>query len=187
MRYGFLFSVLLILLLGIIFLNEFFKSKTVIENVPMKESVKTILLTSPSFQNNSVIPAKFTCKGENINPELKISDIPAETKSLVLVMDDPDAPSGDWVHWLKWNIPSETEAIVEGVEPVGVSGKGSGGNLIYKGPCPPSGTHRYFFKIYALDTELSLTEGSNKASLLKVMAGHIIGQGELVGLFSSKN
>jgi hypothetical protein len=132
------------------------------------------------------MPARFTCDGENINPSLEISGVPNEANSLALIMDDPDAPGGTWVHWVKWNIPPKTRMIGEGQEPAGVSGKGSGGKLSYAGPCPPSGTHRYFFKIYALDTELNLAEGATKENVLNALAGHIVGEGELVGLYSRK-
>lgn len=149
-----------------------------------KISMQTIKLTSPSFENNTTIPARFTCDGENVNPPLGIGKAPSDTKSLTLIMDDPDAPVGVWDHWIKFNIPPDTKVIEEDREPEGISGKGSGGNLSYQGPCPPSGVHHYIFKIYALDTALALPEGSSKAAVESAMSEHILGKGELVGFYS---
>ena len=144
----------------------------------------TFNIFSPAFESGQKIPSKHTCDGDDMSPPLHIEGVPSEANSLALIMDDPDAPSGMWVHWVKWNIPVETADIGEGTEPMGVPGNGSGGNTYYKGPCPPSGTHRYFFKLYALDTVLSIHEGATKDELLKVMEGHIIDEAELVGLYS---
>ena len=149
-----------------------------------------ITLTSSAFTQGGPIPARYTCDdthpaAEGISPPLTIGPVPAGTKSLALIMHDPDAPMKEgWTHWVKWNIPQDTKVIREGEEPAGISGKGSGGELTYKGPCPPEGTHRYFFMVYALDTELSLASGSNKTELEWAMQGHTIGKGELVGLYS---
>lgn len=147
--------------------------------------MQKIQISSPAFENQGLMPAKFTCDGPNASPPLSISGVPAGTKSLALIMHDPDAPvKGGWTHWMKWNIPPDTETVGEGEEPAGVPGKGSGGNLSYQGPCPPSGIHRYFFKIYALDVLLDLPAGADKNHLEQTMAGHITGQGELVGLYA---
>jgi hypothetical protein len=138
-------------------------------------------ITSPEFKNNSYIPKKFTCEGEDINPALIIEDIPEETKSLALVMDDPDAPMGTWVHWVVFDIP-----VVSKIEENSVPGRlgiTNSGRRDYHGPCPPSGTHRYFFKIYALDTVLNLAEGISKGALEKAMQGHILDQAQLIGLY----
>ena len=140
-------------------------------------------LTSPSFENNQEMPSEFTCDGPNVLPELNIEEIPENTKSLALIMDDPDAPGGTWVHWVVWNIPQETKVIQKGTEPQGIQGTTSFGRLEYGGPCPPSGTHRYFFKLYALDTSLDLKQGSNKAALEQAMDGRIIEKAELIGLY----
>jgi Raf kinase inhibitor-like YbhB/YbcL family protein len=147
----------------------------------------TLTLKSKVFEDNAMIPAKYTCDGENIIPSLEISGIPPETKSLVLIMDDPDAPMGTFVHWVKWNIPTTTSEIKENTEPSGISGKGGSGKLTYIGPCPPSGVHHYHFKLYALDTTLSLPEGSNKQKVEQAMNGHIINQAELIGLYKKQN
>jgi Raf kinase inhibitor-like YbhB/YbcL family protein len=143
-------------------------------------------LTSPAFNHNDEMPSEYTCDGSNINPELRIANIPQNTKSLALIMDDPDAPMGTWVHWVVWNIPAETKAISKANEPEGIQGTTSFQDKGYGGPCPPTGTHRYFFKLYALDSTLSLQEGSDKASLERAMDGHIIEKAELVGLYRRK-
>ncbi len=149
--------------------------------------MQTIKLTSSAFENNAAMPARFTCDGEGVNPPLEISGVPTGTKSLALVLHDPDAPvAGGWTHWVKWNIPPETKIIDEGREPSGVVGAGSGNSRSYQGPCPPSGTHRYFFKIYALDTMLNLPAGASKNQLEQAMEGHILGTGELIGLYATQ-
>ena len=143
-------------------------------------------LTSSAFVNNGAIPSEFTCDSSNIAPQLAISDVPKNTKSLALIMDDPDAVIGTFVHWVVWNIPPDTKQIQKGTEPNGILGKGGSGKLGYIGPCPPSGTHRYFFKLYALDTQLDLGEGSAKNYLEKAMQGHIIEKTELIGLYKRR-
>lgn len=143
---------------------------------------ETMKLVSPSFGHNQMIPEKFTCQGEDINPELNIAGIPVETKSLALMMDDPDAPMGTWVHWVVFDIPVATAQIQENSIP-GKQGYNDFQRNDYGGPCPPSGTHRYFFKLYALDTILNLKEGIRKQELEKAMEGHILAKAELIGLY----
>lgn len=144
-------------------------------------------LSSPAFQNNQLIPSKYTCDGDNISLPLEISEVPANTLSLVLINNDPDAPGGDWVHWLVWNIEPATKDLAENSVPTGaVEGITSFGRPGYGGPCPPSGTHRYFFKLYALDIKLDISTNSNKASLEAMMKNHILGQAELIGLYGRK-
>nr|MDO8132980.1 YbhB/YbcL family Raf kinase inhibitor-like protein [Candidatus Njordarchaeum guaymaensis] len=138
-------------------------------------------MTSPAFENKGSIPSKYTCDGRDVNPPLKIEDIPKETQSLVLIVDDPDAPAGTFDHWIVWNIPP-TERIEENSVP-GTEGLNDLRKHSYGGPCPPSGTHRYFFKVYALDTKLSLNPNSRKRDLEKAMTGHILAKGELIGLY----
>jgi len=139
------------------------------------------------FSNNQALPGKFTCDGENVNPELNISGVPKEAKSLSLIVDDPDAPSGDFVHWVIWNIGAETAQIKENSLPAGaVAGKNDFGKNEYGGPCPPSGTHRYQFKVYALDTKLDLTANAGKQELLAAMNGHILSQAMLVGNYGKR-
>lgn len=142
----------------------------------------TLTVSSPSFKHNEMIPSRFTCEGSNINPELMIGDVPANAKSLALVMDDPDAPNGTFDHWIMWNIPAADKKIKENHAP-GTEGKNGKGDSKYTGPCPPSGTHHYHFKVYALDEKLDLKSGSTKQELENAMKGHIVAQGELVGLY----
>ncbi|NIR46912.1 YbhB/YbcL family Raf kinase inhibitor-like protein [candidate division KSB1 bacterium] len=138
-------------------------------------------LTSPAFKHNELIPAKYTCDGEDINPAFDIEDIPDDAKSLALVVDDPDAPAKTWVHWVVYDMPVISH-INEGSIP-GKQGINDFGKQDYGGPCPPSGTHRYFFKIYVLDQELNLDEGISKEDLEKAMEGHILDKTELIGLY----
>ena len=144
-------------------------------------SETTMKLTSPAFADKQMIPSEYTCDGANKIPPLEIAGVPANAKSLALVTDDPDAPMGTWDHWVVWNIPAATKRIDS--EPEGTPGKNSWGKTGYGGPCPPSGTHRYYFKIYALDAVLDLAAGSNKASLLSAMKGHILGEASLMGTY----
>lgn len=140
-------------------------------------------LTSPAFPDRGKIPVKYTCKGDDVNPQLKIEGVPHGTNSLVLIMDDPDAPSGTWIHWTMWNIPPG-ESIGEDSVPGGaVQGKNSWGVNEYGGPCPPSGTHRYVFNLFAIDTTLDIDENSRKENVENAMRGHIIGQATLTGVF----
>jgi len=143
-------------------------------------------ITSSAFQQGGNIPSKFTCDGANTSPLLQISDMPSEAKSLVLIVDDPDAPSGLFTHWAVWNISPQTSAIAEGSTPKGAQGTNDFGKSGYGGPCPPSGTHRYYFKIFALDRELDLPSGAKRSELNTAMKGHVIGQGELMGRYSRK-
>lgn len=145
-------------------------------------------LTSSAFQHEGKIPGKYTCDGKNINPPLAISDVPPDTKSLVLLMDDPDVPKnlrkdGMWDHWVVFNMPADVGEIPEGKEPPGVPGKGTGGNTGYYGPCPPDREHRYFFRLYALDAELDLPEGSDKTSVENALADHVIEKAVLMGRY----
>ncbi|MCI0619823.1 YbhB/YbcL family Raf kinase inhibitor-like protein [Candidatus Wolfebacteria bacterium] len=140
-------------------------------------------LKSPAFAHNGVIPAKYTCDGEDVSPPLAWENIPEGIRFLVLIMDDPDAPRGTWVHWIVFNIPPDTARIEEGKEPEGVSGNNSWLTLGYGGPCPPEGVHRYFFKLYALDTMLDLSEGATKAEVEAAMTGHILAETTLIGLY----
>lgn len=148
-------------------------------------------LTSDAFTNEQPIPAKYSCVAENISPALAWNEPPAGTQSFALIVDDPDAPMGTWVHWVLFNIPPDTRDLQENLPITGKNvdpraiyvGKNSSGGTGYQGPCPPSGTHRYYFKLYALDTTLNLLPGATKAEVLKEMDGHILAQAELMGTF----
>ncbi len=151
-----------------------------------KEGVKMgdLKISSTAFSNNGNIPSKYTCDGSDINPPLLIEDVPQGAKSLVLITDDPDAPMGTWVHWVVWNISPQTRVIKENDTPPGASsGLNDFRKKSYGGPCPPSGTHRYFFKLYALDTALDLPAGAKKADVEKAMKGHIISRTQVIGLY----
>ena len=150
-----------------------------------------ITITSPSFSEGEEIPDKFTCNGENINPELNIKGIPEDAQSLVLIVDDPDAPTGTFVHWVMFNLPVEgsekkisEDYSAEG--PGAAEGENDFGKVGYGGPCPPSGTHRYFFKVYALNDTLDLEEGSSKLDVEKAMEDKILDSEQLKGLYSKK-
>jgi Raf kinase inhibitor-like YbhB/YbcL family protein len=147
------------------------------------ELVKKLLVKSSAFENNKPIPVKYTCDGADVNPPLTIDGVPEETKTLVLIVDDPDAPMGTFDHWIVWNIPAATRRIEENTVP-SIEGMSSYRKHAYGGPCPPYGTHRYFFKVYALDTQLDLKLNSTKRDVEKAMKGHILAEGELVGLYS---
>lgn len=139
-------------------------------------------ITSDVFSNNGRIPAEYTCDGNRTRPPLEISDVPKEAKTLAIVVDDPDAPSGDFVHWIIWNIDPDTSVIENGEIPDGaVEGYTSLGKPGWMAPCPPSGLHHYNFKLYALDAALSIQKSSNKAGLLDAMKGHMIGSAILTG------
>lgn len=148
-------------------------------------------LISEAFLNGQSIPPKYSCTGKDISPALTWSAPPAGTQSLALIMDDPDAPGGTWVHWVLYNIPADRRDLPEDLPITGKNidpgaiyvGKNSWGDIGYGGPCPPSGTHRYFFKLYALDTLISLLPGATREQVLKEMDGHILAQAELMGTF----
>lgn len=158
-----------------------------LEKSPQRSTIKpTMKVTSPAFEHNQLIPSKYTCNGENINPPLVFYDVPDKTKSLVLIVDDPDAPLGTWVHWVVFNIPKETRSIHENSTSQGIQAITSFGKPGYGGPCPPSGIHRYFFKLFALDTVLSLTGKADKKTVEEVMQSHILSHAELIGLYSKR-
>jgi len=149
------------------------------------DATYSMFISSPAFKHNGLIPKKYTCDGGDINPPLYISGVPASaTKSLALIVDDPDAPVGTWVHWTLWNITPQTAEIPENSAPLGAfEGTTDFGRPGYGGPCPPSGTHRYFFKLYALDILLTLPSTARKADVEKAMQGHIMDKAELIGLY----
>jgi len=160
--------------------------------LPSTEATVSLQLTSDAFLNGQSIPAKYACTGRNISPALTWNEPPAGTQSFALIMDDPDAPMGTWVHWVLFNIPADVRSLQEDLPVTGKNidpnafyvGKNSSGNTRYDGPCPPGGTHRYYFKLYALDTILSRLPGATKEQVLKETEGHILAQSELMGTFS---
>lgn len=157
------------------------------QEAPLIKSVHSgkMTLSSTAFQNMEKIPKKHTCDGEDVNPPLSITGIPEKTQSLVLIVDDPDAPMGTWTHWLVWNIAPAFRTLSEkSIPESGVEGKNSGGIYGYEGPCPPSGTHRYFFKIYAIDANLETPKDVSPENLMKAIEGHILDSAELIGTYS---
>jgi len=150
----------------------------------------TVELISPAFKDGGTIPSKYTCDGDDVSPPLEWSNVPEDTKSLALICDDPDAPMGTWVHWVLYGLPADTTSLPEGVptneaiEGVALQGTNDFKRIGYGGPCPPPGKpHRYFFKLYALDTELDLKPGAKKKDLEKAMKGHVLAKGQLVGRY----
>jgi len=143
-------------------------------------------ITSSAFQEGGNIPSKFTCDGVDSSPPLQIAEIPSSAKSLALIVDDPDAPSGLFTHWIVWNISPQTNEIAEGSAPKGVQGTSDFGKSGYGGPCPPPGTHRYYFKIFALDRELNLPSATKRNQLDAAIKGHVVAQAELMGRYSRK-
>lgn len=141
-------------------------------------------IESAAFEHGKPIPQKYTCQGENVSPELSFHDLPEKAESLVLIVDDPDAPSGTFDHWIAWNIPAKTKSLAEGIKALNFQGKNSYGKKGYNGPCPPPGkAHRYFFKLYALDEMLSLPEGADKKRVESAMEGRILAMAELMGTY----
>ena len=147
-------------------------------------TMEKLVITSSAFKNNGFIPSKYTCDGNDVNPALRIEGIPMETQSLVLIVDDPDAPMGTWNHWVVWNI-SPTEKIEENSVP-GIEGLNDFGKHSYGGPCPPSGIHRYFFKVYALDNKIVLDQNSRKRAIEEAIKGKILAEGEIIGRYERK-
>ncbi len=148
-----------------------------------------IKITSTAFEEGGMIPRKYTCQGEDISPPLSWDSVPDGTKSIALISDDPDAPVGTWVHWVLYNLPADTRELSENIPPQETLPNGAKhgmtdfGRIGYGGPCPPSGTHRYYFTIYALDIKIDLDAGATKKQLLKAMEGHILAQGQLMGRY----
>lgn len=148
--------------------------------VKRSQGTETMRVTSSAFEQEGTIPERYTCDGDDVSPPLAVADVPTQARSLVLIMDDPDAPRGTWDHWVAYDIPPDAE-IPEGVGSLGTEGTNSWDRTGYGGPCPPGGTHRYFFHVYALDTELGLPAGATKAEVLDAMAGHVVAEGALLG------
>lgn len=152
-------------------------------------TIAAIKLTSSAFKEGQPIPRQYTCDGVNISPPLEWSGIPKPAKTIAIIADDPDAPAGTWVHWVVYNLPADTMGMVENLPPGedikggGFQGRNDFEKIGYGGPCPPSGTHRYFFKLFALDNELTLKAGATKADLEKALAGHILAQTQLMGTY----
>jgi Raf kinase inhibitor-like YbhB/YbcL family protein len=178
MRFGLRVTVFGLFTIPLLFYSSFRTEAT---------TMGTLKISSTAFSNNGMIPAKYTCDGADVNPQLAIEGVPENAKSLALIVDDPDASRGTWVHWVVWNIDPKTKEIAEGSVPKGAQqGMSDFRKPDYGGPCPPSGTHRYFFKLYALDTLLGLGKSATKADLEKSMKDHILTQVQIIGLYRRK-
>jgi Raf kinase inhibitor-like YbhB/YbcL family protein len=153
-----------------------------VETILPREEV-AMDLTSPAFEPQGPIPRVYTCDGQDVSPPLEVSGVPEGTLSLALVMDDPDAPGGTWDHWVVYDIAAGTTLIEEDARDLGTPGKNSWGHAEYGGPCPPSGTHRYIFRLYALDRRLDLEPGADKRELFRAMEGHVLAEAELMGTY----
>lgn len=140
-------------------------------------------IISPAFRNGGMIPLEYTCEGASINPELQFLDVPENTQSLVLLVEDPDAPTKIWAHWVVFNMPADCKGIPENSEPDGIEGISSGGTLGYEGPCPPVGEHHYIFRLFALDNKPAIPEESDRRMLLNYIKGHVIEEATLVGTY----
>jgi Raf kinase inhibitor-like YbhB/YbcL family protein len=162
---------------------------TTVPSEEAKGAKMAIEVTSPAFEDGAAIPSRYTCDGLDVSPPLSWGSVPDGTQSLALIADDPDAPGGTFVHWVIYDLPPDTRRLPEDVPnrqtlPSGAAqGVNGAGSIGYIGPCPPSGTHRYFFKVYALDTELGLGGGATKEDALSAMEGHVLGEGQLMGTY----
>lgn len=172
--------------------SEASPTATVVEVAEQREPMVTIELKSAAFAPGEPIPTRYTCDGDDLSPPLEWGDPPEGTQSLALIVDDPDAPGGTWVHWVLYNLPADTRSLAEAIpadadlQDGSQHGNNSWKRLGYGGPCPPSGTHRYFFKLYALDTVLDPDPGKSKDNLLQAIEGHILAQAELMGTYTRK-
>lgn len=147
----------------------------------------TFNLSSPAFQDSGSIPQKFTCQGDDVSPELNWSEVPANTKSFALIMDDPDAPGSTFTHWVLFDIPADQKQLAGNASPIGASGNNGLNQIGYLGPCPPSGIHRYYFRLYALDVpSLNLKSGAGRSEVESAMQGHIIGTAEMMGRYEQQ-
>jgi Raf kinase inhibitor-like YbhB/YbcL family protein len=184
-RWRIILSVILLLAGGFWYAVVRTRPASVISNANLP---RMITITSPAFSGNGNIPAKYTCDGDDVNPPLKISGLPYGTQSLILIVDDPDAPSGLWTHWVVFNIPATETTIAENSLPAGAGqALNDSGAAAWGGPCPPRGTHRYFFRIFALDRMLGRANGVHRSEIEKAMEGHVLDSGELVGVYERVN
>jgi Raf kinase inhibitor-like YbhB/YbcL family protein len=192
------FVTVLLIILGTVALYLFLESRGISLNnirfVNEKQTTVTadeypgkIKLTSRTFDAGGTIPVRNSCKGVDLSPALTISGVPTETKSLAIIVEDPDSPFKIWTHWILYNIDPRTKEIYEGVLPWNSKlGENDFGVPEYRGPCPPLGVHRYFFRVYALDTRLELKDGSDREEIDEAMKNHILDVGELIGTFEKQ-
>ena len=181
------FTIILLIIFGV-FLINFYQASILKKSLKELENINNsnnMIISSPAFLNGGQIPEDYGCHGIDVNPPLTFSEIPQDAKSLVLLVDDPDAPLGDWVHWLVFNIDPQTKSITENNIPSGATvGLNSFGDKKYGGPCPPSGTHHYEFKLFALDTILNLSSSAEKTDIISGINNHVLGQAIIIGTYS---
>lgn len=180
---------ILIVVVVVVGAGSIFSLKDEVDNSRnnMVKTQSSMKITSTAFTQDEVIPSKYTCDGQNVNPPFLIEGVPKEAKELVFIFDDPDAPGGTWIHWIVWNISPETKEILENSVPVGAEeGMTSFGNMGYGGPCPHSGTHRYSFRVYALDRALNLQKGTVADEIKRQVNSSTIDNAEIAGLYSRK-
>ncbi len=179
-----LFLLLIVCVVAVMF---FLESKQAQKNQLKLNNIANMVIKSPDFKDNEFIPSVYTCEGENISPQIDFYDVPSDAQSLVLIMDDPDTSMGTFNHWIMWNISPETKTISQNSIPLKATcGLNSANKKGYIGPCPPSGTHRYFFKLYALNTTLNLSENSKVLELQNAITGHIIAEAQMFGLYKKQ-
>jgi Raf kinase inhibitor-like YbhB/YbcL family protein len=189
MRLIFLSTLALFLLCGCHNADHNHGNPTQNNNIQTGKDNMTLTISSGAFANGSMIPSQYTCDGVNISPPLQWSGLPAAAKTFALIVDDPDAPAKTWVHWVVYDLPANATQLTENIGQAKTLGSGGkqGTNdfkrIGYGGPCPPSGTHRYFFKLYAVDIETSLPPGATNDELLKTIEGHVVAQGEIIGKY----
>lgn len=180
-------SIIPILIIVILIVSAIFRNTIRHSDLPVVQTKGGNMKITTDFEHNAKIPSKYTCDGDDLAPVLTISDVPEGAKELVLIVDDPDAPMGTWVHWLLYNIPVRTAKIDNNNLPTVVKqGFTDFKRLGWGGPCPPYGEHRYFFKLYAIDKTLDLPEGATKPKLEAAINGHVIEKAELIGLYQRK-
>lgn len=162
------------------------------QGIVAEDKTMKIEVTSTAFDQGDMIPDKYSCKGSNMSPPLAWKNVPTQAKTIAIIADDPDAPRGTWVHWVLYNLPVNISELPEAQPQEKQLGNGASqgvntsGKVGYEGPCPPSGTHRYYFKVYALDSELTCKDNMTKVQLLEAMKGHLLAEGELMGRYSHK-
>ena len=186
MKYG---SILLALAFALLFSGCAQKPHEAVagdSNVGAMKNTSLFRITSPAYAEGQQYPEKYTCDGQEINPPLEFAGVPDGTKTIALIFDDPDAPGGTYDHWIMWNIPPVSRIEEDSVPPGARQGKNSEETNKYLSPCPPSGTHRYIYRAYALDIELNLSEKSGKPDLEKAMKGHVLASATLTGLYGKK-
>lgn len=177
---------ILVIVAALLFIRSHEPASKIKQGLQPNLTTNSLKISSPDFAAGSNIPFQYSCKSININPQLNIEGVPAGTKSLALIMHDPDAPSGDWLHWLVWNLSPQTSTIEPGSQLTGAQvGKNDAGTTKYSGPCPPSSIHHYVFELYALDSKLNLNDSASRSQVNEAMSGHVLNHASLTGIFTN--